>query len=153
GQAFRARFATGCSIRSSPPSRMEPGSVSRSCTARSKRTAATSSSTARAPARSSPLYCLGAGSRHRRRPPRRNQPLHRSWNPPRKEQSVPELAPSKPSVLVVDDETGILDSLSILLRNEGFAPQIAHGGKAGLERMEEMNPDIVLTDIRMPNVN
>jgi two-component system response regulator HydG len=66
---------------------------------------------------------------------------------------VPELAPSKPSVLVVDDETGILDSLSILLRNEGFAPQIAHGGKAGLERMEEMNPDIVLTDIRMPNVN
>ena len=62
--------------------------------------------------------------------------------------------PSKPSVLIVDDETGILDSLNILLRNEGFAPQIAHGGRAGLERMREMSPppDIVLTDIRMPNV-
>jgi len=59
----------------------------------------------------------------------------------------------KPSVLVVDDETGILDSLNILLRNEGFAPHLAHGGKAGLDRMSEVRPDIVLTDIRMPNVS
>jgi two-component system response regulator HydG len=61
-------------------------------------------------------------------------------------------ASSKPTVLVVDDESGILDSLNILLRNEGFTPQMAHGGKAGLERIAEGRPDIVLTDIRMPNV-
>ena len=61
-------------------------------------------------------------------------------------------AGTKPSVLVVDDESGILDSLNILLRNEGFTPHLAHGGKAGLERIEQTNPDIVLTDIRMPNV-
>lgn len=60
---------------------------------------------------------------------------------------------SKPTVLVVDDESGILDSLNILLRNEGFSPHMAHGGKAGLEKMEELNPDIILTDIRMPNVS
>src|SRR3954462_8276428 len=59
---------------------------------------------------------------------------------------------SKPSVLVVDDESGILDSLNILLRNEGFTTHVAHGGKAGLDRMSEIRPDIVLTDIRMPNV-
>src|SRR3954468_10569521 len=59
---------------------------------------------------------------------------------------------TKPSVLVVDDESGILDSLNILLRNEGFAPQLAHGGKAGLDCIRDANPDIVLTDIRMPNV-
>src|SRR3954447_17541001 len=62
------------------------------------------------------------------------------------------IAPPKPSVLVVDDESGILDSLNILLRNEGFTPHLAHGGKAGLERISELGPDIVLTDIRMPNV-
>jgi len=61
-------------------------------------------------------------------------------------------AANQPSVLVVDDESGILDSLNILLRNEGFTPHLAHGGKAGLERISEMSPDIVLTDIRMPNV-
>jgi DNA-binding NtrC family response regulator len=59
---------------------------------------------------------------------------------------------NKPSVLVVDDETGILDSLNILLRNEGFRPRLAHGGKAGLEAIAENRPDIVLTDVRMPNV-
>lgn len=58
----------------------------------------------------------------------------------------------KPSVLVVDDETGILDSLNILLRNEGFVPRTAHGGKAGLAAIAETRPDIVLTDVRMPNV-
>ncbi len=58
----------------------------------------------------------------------------------------------KPSVLIVDDESGILDSLNILLRNEGFSPRLAHGGKEGLEKISEMSPDIVLTDIRMPNV-
>ena len=60
--------------------------------------------------------------------------------------------PNRPTVLVVDDETGILDSLNILLRNEGFAPYTAHGGKAGLDRIDELGPDIVLTDIRMPNI-
>ena len=65
---------------------------------------------------------------------------------------MPEIASAKPSVLVVDDESGILDSLNILLRNEGFAPHLAHGGKAGLDRIGELSPDIVLTDIRMPNV-
>ena len=59
---------------------------------------------------------------------------------------------SLPSVLVVDDETAILDTLRILLRNEGFQPHVAHGGRKALEQLGELRPDIVLTDIRMPNV-
>ncbi|HUO53070.1 MAG TPA: sigma-54 dependent transcriptional regulator [Gemmatimonadaceae bacterium] len=62
-------------------------------------------------------------------------------------------APTPPSVLVVDDETGILETLSILLKNEGFAPLVALGGRAGLERLQAGSPDIVLTDVRMPNVS
>jgi len=55
-------------------------------------------------------------------------------------------------VLVVDDERGILDSLDILLRNEGFEPHLAQGGQQGLARIGELSPDIVLSDIRMPSV-
>ena len=43
----------------------------------------------------------------------------------------------KPSVLVVDDESGILDTLRILLRNEGFEVTTAQGGKAGLEQIKD----------------
>src|SRR5476651_2145832 len=57
-----------------------------------------------------------------------------------------------PSVLVVDDEPGILESLGILLRNAGFATHTARGGKAGLEQLQAVQPDIVLTDVRMPDV-
>jgi DNA-binding NtrC family response regulator len=58
----------------------------------------------------------------------------------------------RPSVLVVDDETAILDTLRILLRNEGFEPHVAQGGRKALEELATLHPDIVLTDIRMPNV-
>jgi two-component system response regulator HydG len=55
-------------------------------------------------------------------------------------------------VLVVDDEAGILDSLRILLKNEGFTPHVALGGKQGLEQIAALSPDVVLSDIRMPSV-
>ncbi len=57
-----------------------------------------------------------------------------------------------PSILVVDDEQGILESLGILLRNAGFNTHTARGGRAGLEQLAQLQPDIVLTDVRMPDV-
>ncbi|MGZ8471587.1 MAG: response regulator, partial [Gemmatirosa sp.] len=59
----------------------------------------------------------------------------------------------KPSVLVVDDETSILDSVRILLKTEGFTPHVAHGGRAGLEALASLRPDIVVSDVRMPGVD
>ncbi|HEX5831508.1 MAG TPA: sigma-54 dependent transcriptional regulator [Gemmatimonadaceae bacterium] len=58
-----------------------------------------------------------------------------------------------PRVLVIDDEVGILDTLRILLRNEGFTPTVAQGGHQGLAELATSRPDIVLTDIRMPGVD
>ena len=59
----------------------------------------------------------------------------------------------KANVLVIDDESSILESLRILLRNEGFTPHVAQGGRQGLEQIASLSPDIVLTDVRMPNVD
>jgi len=63
------------------------------------------------------------------------------------------MSAARPSVLVVDDESGILDTLRILLKNSGFDVQVALGGKAALEAVRRSDPDIVLTDIRMPQVS
>jgi two-component system response regulator HydG len=59
----------------------------------------------------------------------------------------------QPSILVIDDESGILETLRILLKNEGFDVTTAQGGKAGLESLKGSAPDIVLTDVRMPQVS
>jgi two-component system response regulator HydG len=64
---------------------------------------------------------------------------------------APATAP-QPTVLVVDDEMGILETLRILLKNEGFVPHVAQGGRQGLEMISAIMPDIVLTDVRMPSV-
>ena len=58
----------------------------------------------------------------------------------------------EPTILVIDDETGILDTLKILLKNSGFKVETAQGGNAGLTALNASCPDIVLTDVRMPDV-
>jgi DNA-binding NtrC family response regulator len=62
------------------------------------------------------------------------------------------MAEKEPEILVVDDEMGILETLEILLRGEGYKVRTAAGGRAGLEALEERVPAVLLTDIRMPGV-
>ncbi|MCH7562280.1 MAG: sigma-54-dependent Fis family transcriptional regulator [Gemmatimonadetes bacterium] len=56
-------------------------------------------------------------------------------------------------ILLVDDETGILDSLRILFKGEGYDVHLAKSGKEALECLSDVGPDIVLTDIRMPGAS
>ncbi len=56
-------------------------------------------------------------------------------------------------VLLVDDETGILDSLGILLKGEGYRVQAARGGREAMELLSSDKPDLVVTDIRMPGAS
>ena len=63
------------------------------------------------------------------------------------------MSESKATVLVIDDEGGILDSLRILLKNDGYDAHVAQGGRAGIEQIEALQPDIVLSDVRMPSVD
>jgi DNA-binding NtrC family response regulator len=66
---------------------------------------------------------------------------------------IAPLPTDSPRVLIVDDESGILESLRILLKTEGFTPIMAQGGRQGIERLPDLRPDIVLTDVRMPDVS
>jgi two-component system response regulator HydG len=56
-------------------------------------------------------------------------------------------------ILLVDDETAILDTLSILFRGEGWDVTVADSGPKALAALEDEKPDIVLTDIRMPGAS
>jgi two-component system response regulator HydG len=58
----------------------------------------------------------------------------------------------RPRIILVDDETGILDTLRILLRGNGYDVVAALSGREAIELLPEAAPDIVLTDIRMPGM-
>jgi len=54
------------------------------------------------------------------------------------------------TVLVVDDEFGIVDVLETILTDEGYRVVTACNGKQGLVMLSEEKPDVVLLDFMMP---
>ena len=58
----------------------------------------------------------------------------------------------KKKALVIDDEQIVLDSVSTLLRDEGFEVDVSLDGREGLDWAIERKYDVVLTDIRMPDI-
>ena len=55
-------------------------------------------------------------------------------------------------ILVVDDEPSMLEFLKIMLEKEGYEVNCAAGGKDAIEFCKELSYDIVITDIKMPQV-
>jgi two-component system nitrogen regulation response regulator NtrX len=55
-----------------------------------------------------------------------------------------------PTILIVDDELSIVQSLSGLLMDEGFEVSAASNGYEALQQIETDTPDLVLLDIWMP---
>jgi len=53
-------------------------------------------------------------------------------------------------ILVVDDEKNAREALVELLRDEGYEVEQAADGKAALDRLVGFDPDLVLTDLKMP---
>ena len=56
-------------------------------------------------------------------------------------------------ILVVDDDTDGLASLSMLLNMLGHETSTAHDGVAAVEAAEKFEPDIVLLDLGLPKLN
>ncbi len=60
---------------------------------------------------------------------------------------------AKPKVLVVDDEHVIADTLAIILNQSGFDASAVYTGTGAVERAREEKPDLVISDVIMPDMN
>lgn len=64
-----------------------------------------------------------------------------------------EVTDTPPVVLFVDDEPSILSSLRRLFRPQGYRVLLADSGKAGLAMLESEPVDLVVSDMRMPEMD
>ncbi|MCC9603290.1 response regulator [Stieleria sp. JC731] len=56
-------------------------------------------------------------------------------------------------ILIVDDEEQIVSSVQLRLKAHGYETVTAHNGIEGVEKAKEHRPDVILMDVRMPQMD
>jgi DNA-binding response OmpR family regulator len=56
-------------------------------------------------------------------------------------------------ILIVDDELTLLETLAYNLRNAGYEVQTAADGMAALDQAQKTNPDLVILDLMLPEID
>lgn len=60
---------------------------------------------------------------------------------------------NKIKILLIDDDRLVLKSLKKLLENEGYIISCAENSKQAIDLMNQIEFDLIISDIRMPGVN
>src|SRR5688500_8443464 len=68
-------------------------------------------------------------------------------------QSPPATDRRGSKILVVDDERSMRELLAIVLRREGHDVRLAENGRAALELLEHEPVDLLISDIKMPDMS
>ncbi|WP_343716574.1 response regulator [Inquilinus sp.] len=63
------------------------------------------------------------------------------------------MSPSKPKILVVDDDELLRDLLEFKLRSRGYEVELAEDGEAALEAASASPPDLIVLDGMMPGLD
>ncbi len=58
-----------------------------------------------------------------------------------------------PRILVVDDERSMRELMAIVLRREGYEVLLAENGRSAIELLERESVDLLISDIKMPDVS
>jgi DNA-binding response OmpR family regulator len=57
------------------------------------------------------------------------------------------------TILVIDDDDSLRDTIGVLLEREGFRAVLAADGKTGLDQAIMAKPALIVTDLRLPDIN
>jgi len=57
------------------------------------------------------------------------------------------------TVLVIEDDTRIADWVKVYLERAGFAAEVAHDGKTGLDLARALCPDLIVLDLMLPGLD
>jgi len=59
----------------------------------------------------------------------------------------------KKTILIMDDDLALQTVLEIALREAGYEIVLANDGQEGIEKLKSLNPDLVISDIMMPQMD
>lgn len=59
----------------------------------------------------------------------------------------------KERVLVIDDEPSVADALKVILSDSGYQVAVAMSGGEALEKLGKRRFDLVITDVRLPDIS
>jgi DNA-binding response OmpR family regulator len=57
------------------------------------------------------------------------------------------------TILVIDDDESLRDTIGVMLEQEGFRAVLVGDGRAGFDRAVTLKPDLVLVDLRLPGMS
>lgn len=60
---------------------------------------------------------------------------------------------SMKSILIVDDEVDIANSIQYVLKQEGYSILLAHDGLQAMQVVENQHPDLIILDVMMPGID
>src|SRR5712675_3083582 len=57
------------------------------------------------------------------------------------------------TILVIDDDESLRDTIGVMLEQEGFRAELASDGRSGYDRALTLKPDLLLIDLRLPGMS
>ena len=57
------------------------------------------------------------------------------------------------NILIIEDDPSVLENLEIILEEEGYKVTSASSGKEGINLAGQINPDLIICDVVLPDVN
>jgi len=63
-----------------------------------------------------------------------------------------DVSPTK-KIVYIEDDPEMIDLVELILNRHGFSVKGAHGGRQGIDVVRQMNPDLVLLDLMMPDLD
>jgi DNA-binding response OmpR family regulator len=56
-------------------------------------------------------------------------------------------------ILLVDDDPDLVEAMKIILENKSYDVAVAHDGKEGLKKVETEQPNLIILDVMMPEID
>lgn len=60
---------------------------------------------------------------------------------------------AQPRILLIEDERGLVQTLSWYFTREGYETMVAHDGQEGLRKAQTQLPDLILLDVMLPSMD